>query len=118
LPRPARLSGSHVVRANAPPVCGLARPSPADLLPPNHKLVRVGIVGITDPDDCSDDGDDDDDNGLSITITGVTQDEPVNRLGDGDTSPDAVVTGSTALLRAERPADSSSPPMVRARRRG
>jgi len=37
-----------------------------------------------------------------ITITGVTQDEPVNGRGDGDTSPDAVVQGSRALLRAER----------------
>jgi len=39
---------------------------------------------------------------VTITITGVTQDEPVNGLGDGDTSPDAVIQGNKVLLRAER----------------
>jgi hypothetical protein len=42
------------------------------------------------------------DTDLRIVITKVTQDEPVNGLGDGDTSPDAVVLGRTVLLRAER----------------
>ena len=28
---------------------------------------------------------------MQITISGVTQDEPVNGLGDGDTSPDAEI---------------------------
>ncbi len=37
-----------------------------------------------------------------IEILGVAQDEPVNGLGDGDTSPDAVIQGDTVLLRAER----------------
>ena len=43
-------------------------------------------------------------NQVSLTITGVTQDEPVNGLGDGDTSPDAVISdcASLVLLRAER----------------
>ena len=35
-------------------------------------------------------------------ILSITQDEPVQGLGDGDTAPDAVVQGSSALLRAER----------------
>ena len=35
-------------------------------------------------------------------MTGVTQDEPVNGLGDGDTSPDAVIQGNQVLLRAKR----------------
>jgi hypothetical protein len=36
-------------------------------------------------------------------ISSVSSNEPVNGLGDGDTSPDWVVTGaSTLLLRAER----------------
>ena len=39
---------------------------------------------------------------VSITITAVTQDEPVNGLGDGDTSPDAVLQGDKVLLRVER----------------
>lgn len=39
---------------------------------------------------------------MILTMPRVTQDEPVNGLGDGDTSPDAVLQGSQALLRAER----------------
>jgi hypothetical protein len=31
-----------------------------------------------------------------------TQDEPVNGGADGDTSPDAVISGDSVLLRAER----------------
>ncbi|MDL1937369.1 hypothetical protein FBQ80_17745 [Candidatus Brocadia sp. AMX2] len=45
---------------------------------------------------------DPDNNQVTITITGVTQDEPVDGLGDGDTSPDAVIQGDKVLLRAER----------------
>ena len=77
---------------NDPPACTLAQASQGSLWPPNHKLVSVGITGVSDPDT----------NQVSIAITGVTQDEPVNGLGDGDTSPDAVPQGSTVLLRAER----------------
>jgi hypothetical protein len=32
----------------------------------------------------------------------ATSNEPENGLGDGDTSPDAVIQGHTVLLRAER----------------
>lgn len=77
---------------NAPPACALARPSVAELWPPNHRLVPVEILGVTDPDS----------NQIAITILAVTQDEPVNGLGDGDTGPDAVIQGSSVLLRAER----------------
>ena len=54
----------------------------------------VTISGASDPE-----GDD-----LTTTVTGVTQDEPVNGLGDGDTSPDAELgTASNQVsLRAER----------------
>ncbi len=45
---------------------------------------------------------DPDNNAVTIQITGVTQDEPVNGVGDGDTSPDAVISGDSVLLRAER----------------
>jgi hypothetical protein len=74
------------------PACDRARAHPPMLWPPNHKLVPVTIAGITDP------------NGgrVTTTITRVTQDEPVSGRGDGDTSPDAVLKGSTVLLRAER----------------
>jgi hypothetical protein len=40
---------------------------------------------------------------VTVVIAGVTQDEPTNGLGDGDVSPDAVLSGgSTVQLRAER----------------
>jgi hypothetical protein len=50
------------------------------------------VVGVADPEDRD----------VTITITAVTQDEPVNGHGDGDTSPDAVLQGASVLLRAER----------------
>ncbi|MCK6482962.1 MAG: Ig-like domain-containing protein [Phycisphaerae bacterium] len=78
--------------ANSEPFCDLARPSVDKLWPPNHKLVAVSILGVTDPEN----------NDITITILDVTQDEPINGLGDGDTAPDAVIQGSTVLLRAER----------------
>ena len=52
----------------------------------------VTIVGVTDPNNQA----------VTITFNTVTQDEPVNGLGDGDTSPDAAVSGNHILLRAER----------------
>jgi hypothetical protein len=81
-----------VQHRDAPPRCELGRPSVDSLWPPNHKLVPVTIVGVTDPEN----------NQVAITILNVTQDEPVNGLGDGDTAPDAVIQGGTVLLRAER----------------
>lgn len=78
---------------NEEPDCSLATASPDELWPPNHKMVNVAVVGVTDPDGDS----------VTITVTGVTQDEPVNGLGDGDTSPDASIPGDgTVDLRAER----------------
>ena len=84
----------NVLNINDPPNCNLGRPSQATIWPPNHKMVNVNIIGITDPN-ASDQ--------FTITVTGVTQDEPINGLGDGDTSPDAVIQGGNqTLLRAER----------------
>jgi chitinase len=55
-------------------------------------MVSVGITGVTDPN-----------NNATISITGVTQDEPTNGLGDGDTPIDAIINANgTVLLRAER----------------
>ena len=82
----------NITVKNGPPLCSLARAIPEILWPPNHKMVPVNIEGVTDPDDSS----------ITIQIVGVTQDEPVNGLGDGDTSPDAIIEGNTVLLRAER----------------
>jgi hypothetical protein len=77
---------------NDPPACDLARAVSETLWPPNHKMAAVSIVGVSDPNN----------DGVKITITKVTQDEPVNGLGDGDTGPDAAIQGDTVLLRAER----------------
>lgn len=79
---------------NAPPVCTGATGTPKAIWPPNHKLVNVPLGGVTDPD-----GD-----AVALTVTGVTQDEPINGLGDGDTAPDAVISAdkSTVQVRAER----------------
>lgn len=83
----------HVQNINDPPLAIAARPTVAVLWPPNHGLVSVGITGVSDPN-----------NNATISITGVTQDEPTNGLGDGDTAIDAVISadGGTVLLRAER----------------
>ncbi len=81
----------HVQNSNDPPLASAAQPTVACLWPPNHQMVAVGITGVSDPD-----------NNATITITGVTQDEPTNGLGDGDTAIDAVIDGGTVLLRAER----------------
>jgi hypothetical protein len=81
-----------VLDVDDPPACDLAQPSLATLWPPNHKLVSIGIEGISDPNDDT----------VTVTITGVTQDEPVKGTGAGDTSPDAVIQDSQVLLRAER----------------
>ncbi|MBX3326454.1 MAG: CARDB domain-containing protein [Nitrospira sp.] len=78
---------------NSSPVCTNAVPSIDTLWPPNHKLATVSVQGVSDPD-----GDP-----ISITVKAITQDEPVNGLGDGDTAPDGFGVGtSQAQLRKER----------------
>lgn len=81
-----------VMDTNAPPLCNLGRPSVDSLWPPNHKMIPVTIINVTDPERGQ----------VTINILNVTQDEPIDGLGDGDTAPDAVIQGSTVLLRAER----------------
>jgi len=102
----------NVQDVNDMPVCTAAKAKPKLLWPPNHKMVKVKIRGISqgtsrhDDDDEGEDrpdaADDHDGDDVQITITSVTQDEPINGLGDGDTSPDAAVSGNNVLLRAER----------------
>lgn len=82
----------HVRYTNDPPRCDLARASIGRLWPPDHRMQTITIVGVSDPDDTT----------LAINVTGVTQDEPVNGLGDGDVSPDAIIDGDRAHVRAER----------------
>lgn len=78
---------------NNPPVCSKAVASPPTLWPPNHKLETVSVQGVQDPDR----------DPIQITIQGITQDEPVNGLGDGDTAPDGFGVGNhQAQVRRER----------------
>jgi hypothetical protein len=78
---------------NRDPNCSDAIPSVAEVWPPNHKWVEIEILDVNDPD-----GDE-----VSITITGITQDEPVFGKGSGRTGPDGDGIGtSIARVRAER----------------
>lgn len=82
----------NVLDSASPPLVGAARPTVSELWPPNHQMVPVGITGVTDED-----------SEVVITITGVTQDEPTNSKGDGDTPIDAIILADgTVLIRAER----------------
>lgn len=77
---------------NNPPNVDHAAPSVSTLWPPNHRMVQVSIIGVIDAEQND-----------TITITGVTQDEPTSGLGDGDTAVDALIKNDgTVLLRAER----------------
>ncbi len=80
------------VVVNRPPDCSHAVASEALLWPPDHSYHSISILGVTDPD-----GDH-----VTIKVTGVAQDEPVNGRGDGDTCPDAEIDGAGVSLRAER----------------
>ena len=64
---------------NQPPDCSKAIASPSTAWPPNHQMVSIGVSGVTDPD-----GDP-----VTITPTGVWQDEPV-QPGNATLSPLAV----------------------------
>ena len=81
------------VNENHPPDCSNAMASVSSLWPPNHKMVSVTILGVTDPD-----GDP-----LAVSATAIAQDEPVDATGDGATCPDALGVGvDTVSLRSER----------------
>lgn len=82
----------HVQNITDPPLATAARPTISEIWPPNHGLIPIGITGVSDPG-----------NNVTISISNVTQDEPTNGLGDGDTAPDAIINADgTVLLRAER----------------
>ena len=80
------------VITNRPPDCSGAVASEAMLWPPDHSFHRIAIAGVTDPD-----GDP-----VTIRVTGITQDEPVNGRGDGNTCPDGLIDAGSAAVRAER----------------
>jgi hypothetical protein len=81
-----------ITAVNQLPLCDSAVAQPNNLWPPKHLYTAIAINGVSDPD-----GD-----ALTLSITSVTQDEPVNNAGDGDTSPDALTDGSSVQVRSER----------------
>lgn len=92
--------GHQTLTVNVPssdsyaPSCGTVSLDATSLWPPDHSLARLTVSGGTDGDI----GD-----SVSLVIDGVSQDEPVNGLGDGDTGPDAFLLGTDqVLVRAER----------------
>jgi hypothetical protein len=74
---------------NRLPDCSGVRPNKATLWPPNHKFQRIVLAGASDPDGDS----------VTLTVTGVTQDEP-----RASTAPDARLTSASDKvdLRADR----------------
>jgi hypothetical protein len=78
---------------NSPPEC--ADGVTVELWPPNHQYVPIDLnelAGAIDPDK----------NPITYTITSITQDEPSNSTGDGDTTCDGAGEGHLAMIRAER----------------
>ena len=85
---------------NQLPVCLAAQPSVSSIWPPNHQLVSIDVLGVTDPDGGQ----------PAITITRILQDEPTNTVGDGNTWIDGFGVGtSTARVRAERTGNTKVP---------
>jgi hypothetical protein len=89
----SRCGSEPVVITPPPPDCANATASPSLLWPPNHEFVSIQISGVVNPAPGA----------VTITVTGIFQDEPVQSSGSGNTSPDAtgVGTGSPSV-RAER----------------
>jgi hypothetical protein len=77
---------------NGAPVCTAAQAVPAILWPANGQFASIGIIGVGDPEN----------DPVSLSITGVTQDEPTSGLVTGDIGPDATVSGTSVGLRAQR----------------
>jgi pimeloyl-ACP methyl ester carboxylesterase len=78
-----------------PPDVSHASPAFTTLWPPDHRMIDVPLLGVSDPE-CDP---------VTITITRITQDEASDGEVDGSTCPDAVGVGTSRLqLRAEREA--------------
>ena len=75
------------------PVISSVSATPSTMWPPNHKWWTIA-VNTTATDTCG---------SVTIAITNIASDEPVNGLGDGNTAPDwQFVNARTVQLRAER----------------
>jgi len=87
----------NIASVNDVPVCSDAKASATSMWPPNHKMKSVNVnMEVTDVD-----GD-----FIAVFISSIFQDEPINGIGDGDSSPDAQITGLNSVdLRAERSGD-------------
>lgn len=89
------------VQAGSPATVKDVTASPHTLWPPNHKLVRIGIHADVESD-CPNTND------ITCKILEVKSNESDNGTGDGNTSPDWVITGDNKLwLRAERSGNGS-----------
>lgn len=82
------------VQDTTPPDIDSVTANPNVLWPPNHRMepvtVTVDATDLCDPN-------------FSCEIISVTSDEPINDVGDGNTSPDWIITGPlTVDIRAER----------------
>ncbi len=85
-------TATFTVTDNTPPTVSGTAASPAELWPPNHKMVNV-TVNYASADNC----------GSTACTLSVSSNEPVNGTGDGDTAPDwEVVDAHHVRLRAER----------------
>ncbi|BBO87759.1 hypothetical protein [Desulfosarcina ovata] len=90
---PAACTATVTVVDDIPPEVSLSV-SPDTLWPPNHKMVPVTVTAET-LDNC--------DPNPACQIVQVQSNEPIDGLGDGDTSPDWQITGDLSVdLRAER----------------
>jgi hypothetical protein len=82
------------VTDQSPPTISSVNATPNELWPPDHRMVAI-FVSVVAADNC--------DPAPKCRIIGVTSNEPVNGLGDGDTAPDWEITGDLTLnLRSER----------------
>jgi hypothetical protein len=77
--------------SNRAPVCSNATPSISLITLPDRRFVSLTVQGVADPDN----------DALTISINSIRQDEPVDHIGDGRFSPDGMISGPTAQVRAE-----------------
>ncbi|MEO5840864.1 MAG: hypothetical protein ABIQ73_00035 [Acidimicrobiales bacterium] len=86
------------VTANFAPDCASVTADQTTLWPPNHGFRVVTVEGGTDPED----------EPVALTVSSVTQDEPLDSTADGNTEPDADradLPANQVRLRAERSGD-------------